>query len=299
MIDWRPLQGLIAATFTPMQEDGALNLNAVPAIADFVIGQGVDGLFVCGSTGEGTSLTGNERRAVSEAYIAAAAGRVPVIVHVGHNSVQEASALAAHAAQAGANAIAATPPAYFRPTSVEILIECLQPVARAASDLPFYYYHIPALTGVHLPMIDFLAAARESLPTLAGIKFSNTQLNDLLSCVQFEGGRYNILFGADEMLLAGLAMGAAGAVGSTYNFLAPTYRGVIDAFEAGQISEAQHCQARATEIVHAILSHGGHNALKAAMCVLGEDCGPPRLPIAALTLDQLKSLETRLGVFVE
>ena len=299
MTDWAPLRGLIAATFTPMHEDGRLNLNAVPAITDFVIGQGIDGLFVCGSTGEGTSLTGDERRAVTEAYVAATAGRVPVIVHVGHNSVEEASALAAHAAQAGADAIAATPPAYFRPESVEVLVECLEPIARAASDRPLYYYHIPALTGVNLSMIDFLAAARGSLPSLAGIKFSNTRLDDLLSCVQFEGGRYNILFGADEMLLAGLAMGAAGAVGSTYNFLAPTYRGVIDEFQADRLSDAQSYQAKATEIVRVILAHGGINALKAAMCILGEDCGPPRLPISALSPDQFDSLGTQLRALVE
>jgi len=299
VIDWSPLRGLIAATFTPMNKDGTLNLKAVPAITEFVIGQGIDGLFVCGSTGEGTSLTSDERRAVTEAYVSATAGRVPVIVHVGHNSVEEATALAAHAAQAGADAIAAMPPAYFRPESVDVLIECLKPIAGAASNLPLYYYHIPALTGVHLPMVDFLAAARESLPTLSGIKFSNTQLDDLLSCVQFDGGRYNILFGTDEMLLAGLAMGAAGAVGSTYNFLAPTYRGVIEGFQARQQTDAQSHQAKATEIVRVILAHGGLNALKAAMCILGEDCGPPRLPISALSPDQFDSLGTQLRALVE
>jgi len=289
------LSGLIAAVFTPMHSDGSLNLAAIPAACYFVVGQGVSGLFLCGSTGESPSLSTAERIAVAEEYSRAAQGRVPIVVHVGHNSMADACALAEHAASIDADAIAVVPPSYFPPASAEMLVACLQQIAAAAPKTALYYYHIPRITGVGLRMIDLLERADDALPTLAGIKFSSFELDDLLRCVRHADRRYNILFGSDEMLLAGLAMGAAGAVGSTYNFMGPYYRRVIDAFEAGKLEEAQEHQHLATRIVHEILKYGGHNAIKASMSLLGSDVGPPRLPIAALTPAAMEELKQGLA----
>jgi N-acetylneuraminate lyase len=288
------LSGLVAAAFTPMKDDGALDLARVPTVCDFVLGQGVSGLFLCGSTGESPSLTVDERMAVSEAYLEAAAGRVPVVVHVGHNSLTDARALAAHAQKAGADAIAVVPPSYFSIESIEGLVECLQHIGAAAPDTPLYYYHIPRLTGVGLRMADLLERADESLPSFAGLKFSSFEFDDLLCCIRYGERRYNVLFGSDEMLLAGLSMGAAGAVGSTFNFMGPYYRRVIDALEGGDLQQAQDHQLVATRKVHQILKYGGHDALKAAMAVMGEDCGPPRLPWKSLSTNATASLREDL-----
>jgi len=281
------LTGLVAATFTPMKSDGAIDLQHIAAVCDFVLGQGVDGLFVCGSTGESPSLTIDERTAVAETYIEAAAKRVPVVVHVGHNSLSDARTLAAHAQQLGADAIAVVPPSYFPLSSIDVLVECLHHIAEAAPETPLYYYHIPPITGVDLSMIELLERG-ESLPTLAGIKFSAPQFDELAACVGYGSGRYNILFGCDELLLTGLQAGIDGAVGSTYNFMAPHYRRVIDAYQAGKMDEAKQHQAVATARVEEILRHGGHNAIKAAMGFLGLDCGPPRLPWKPLS-DEARS----------
>ena len=296
----RPVTGLVAAVFTPMDAEGAVDLGAIPRVLAHVLGQGADGIFVCGSTGEAPSLTVDERRAVAEAYVAArdeGGHDAAVVVHVGHNSVEEAAALAAHAESIGADAIGVVPPSYFPPPDLDGLVACLQRVAGAAPRTPLFYYHIPRLSRVGTRMADLLARAPEALPTLAGIKFSSFEFDDLLRCVHAEGGRYRILFGSDEMLLAGLAMGAVGAVGSTYNFMGRRYRAVIDAFEAGRMEEAQLHQLAATKRVHAILEEGGGNAIKAAMAVLGEDCGPPRLPLVPLgseAIDRLRAALTRL-----
>ena len=288
------LKGLVAATFTPMKSTGALDLQRIPAVCDFVLGQGVDGLFVCGSTGESPSLTVAERMVVAETYIEAAAKRVPVVVHVGHNSLSDARTLAAHAEQLGAEAIAVVPPSYFPLTSVEALVECLQHIAEAAPGTPLYYYHIPPITGVDLSMPELLERGG-SLPTLAGIKFSAPQFEDLTACVEYESRRYNILFGCDELLLSGLLTGVDGAVGSTYNFMAPHYQRVNDAYQAGKIDEAKQHQEVATSMVEEILQHGGHNALKAAMGILGIDCGPPRLPWKPLSDEDQSALEQGLA----
>ena len=288
------LSGLVAATFTPMKSDGSLDLGRIPDVCNFVLSQGVSGLFLCGSTGESPSLTVDERMAVSEAYIEACAGRVPVVVHVGHNSLADARALAVHAQRAGADAIAIVPPSYFSIGSIEGLVDCIRDIADAAPDMPLYYYHIPRLTGVGLRMVDLLERADAVLPSFAGLKFSSFELDDLLCCIRHGGGRYNVLFGSDEMLLAGLSMGAAGAVGSTFNFMGPYYRRVIDALAAGDLQKAQDEQLVATQRVHQILVHGGHNAIKAAMAVMGEDCGPPRLPWKALSADAMAAMREEL-----
>ena len=288
------LTGLVAATFTPMNGDGAIDLQRIPAVCDFVLGQGVDGLFVCGSTGESPSLTLDERMLVAQTYVEAAAKRVPVVVHVGHNSLSDARTLAAHAQQLGADAIAVVPPSYFPLTSVDVLVECLQQIAKGAPEVPLFYYHIPPITGVDLSMVELLERA-EALPTLAGIKFSAPQFEELAACVEYGSRRYNILFGCDELLLSGLMAGVDGAVGSTYNFMAPHYRRVIDAFEAGRVDDATQHQAVATGIVEEILRHGGHDAIKAAMGILGIDCGPPRLPWQSLTDEARLALEQGLA----
>lgn len=295
----RLLSGLVAAVFTPMYADGTLALGTVPRALGFTLDQGADGIFVCGSTGECPSLTIDERMRVAEAYVSArdeseAHCSVPVVVQVGHDSLREAGRLAAHAASIGADAIGVVPPSYFPAPPLEGLTASLAELAAAAPTTPMYYYHIPRLTRVGTRMIDLLERAEAELPSLVGIKFSSFELDDLLRCVHFADRRYDILFGSDEMLLAGLSMGASGAVGSTYNFLGPHYRRVIEAFEAGDIARAQEHQLRVTRMVHAILAAGGASAIKAAMGLLGVDCGPPRLPQVAVAPERAEELRREL-----
>ena len=288
------LRGLIAATFTPMHTDGTLNLGQIEPMVEHLLGSGVAGLYVCGTTGEGPSLSTDEREAVAEAHVAAARGRIPVVVQVGHTSLPEACRLAAHAQAVGADAVSAIAPWYFKPASVDVLVDCLNPIAAAAPDLPFYYYHLPALTGMDFDMLHLLRVAPEHLPTLAGIKYSAPKLDEFQACTEFAGGRFDILFGCDEMLLSGLSAGARGAVGSTYNYLAPLYRRVIDAFDRGDLNEARRHQGLAVTLVQAIVRRRGHAGLKAAMQLAGVDCGPTRLPLVALEAGEIEDLRGEL-----
>lgn len=286
--------GLVSAVFTPMHADERVDLDAIQPIVDALVGNCVSGLFVCGSTGEGPSLASDEREAVADAYVKAAAGRVPVIVHVGHNSLVEAQRLAQHAASIGADAIAALPPAYFKPQSAELVADCLATIGNAAPNLPLYYYHLPAFTGVQIKGLDLLRLADKRIPTLAGIKYSDLTVPDLQACVAFDNGRFNVLFGVDEMLLAGLGAGAHGGVGSTFNLAAPLYQGVIAAFERGDLAEARSLQLHAVEMVNVMAPYGMHPALKTAMGFLGLPCGPTRRPLVALDQAQVTSLRRDL-----
>jgi N-acetylneuraminate lyase len=295
------LTGLIAAGFTPMGATGSLDLGRIGPMVEQLLHDGVAGIYAVGSTGEGVSLTTEERQEVAAAFVSAVRSRTPVVVQVGHNSLAEAARLAAHARQIGATAISATPPTYFKPETVRALIDCLVEITAAAPDLPFYYYHIPSKTGVALDMVELLETVRDRVPSFAGIKFTSPAVHEFQACLAVDGGRFDILWGVDEMLLSGWAVGARGAVGSTYNFAAPLYRRLIQAFERGNHDEAARWQAHSVAMIRAILRFpGGIAPQKAVMRLVGQDCGPPRLPLVPLTAEQVTEMEQslkRLGFF--
>lgn len=273
------LPGLTAAAFTPLHPDQSLDLDRIPGVVDHLESDGITALYVLGSTGEGVSLSSPERRAVAEAYVEVARGRLPVAIQVGHDSLLEAGGLAEHAQNIGADAISAAPPSYFKPESTEVVIACLAEIAARAPELPFYYYHVPVMTGVHLDMNEFLRLGAERVPTLVGVKYSDPRLHDFQVCQEsIRAGGFDFVFGVDEMLMAGMAAGMRGAVGSTYNFAAPLYLRIIEAFERGDLAQAREDQARAAEMVDVIVRTCGRSGLKAMMGVIGLDCGPPRLP---------------------
>ncbi len=277
------LEGLIAASYTPMHADGRLNLDQVGPMVEYLISRKMDGIYVCGSTGEGVSLTGSERKDVAKAYVDAVAGRVPVIIQVGHNSVFESRELAEHAQKIGADMISANSPSYFKPTCVESLVDCMAELTAGAPELPFYYYHIPALTGAPLNMVEFLEKGAEKIPTLVGIKFSDLKVFEYQDCLQYQDGKYDILWGCDEMMLSALAVGCKGSVGSTFNIAPALYRNVISAYEAGDMETAAKNQYRSVQLVKVVLRHAPlHTSMKAILKIIGLDCGPVRVPQAAL-----------------
>jgi len=289
------LTGLVAAGFTPLKLDGSLNLDQVGPVTELLIRDGVRALFVCGSTGEGPLLTVAERRETAKAYVQAAAGRIPVIVHVGHSSPAEARDLAAHAQQIEAQAISAVAPWYFKPSSVDVLVDCLAEIAGGAPALPFYYYHIPALTGVGLDMLELLRRAPSRIANFAGIKYTAPTVDEYQSLVDFEGGRFEVLFGRDEMLLSSLCVGAQGAIGSTYNFAAPLYCRLIEAFRRGDMAEARLCQARSVAMIQVLLRSQGLSAFKSMIRLLGVDLGPVRKPLVSIDNKELARLEKELS----
>jgi len=288
------VSGLIAAPFTAMNVDGSLNLPILEHQARALAENRVKGAFICGTTGEGLSLTTEERAQVAEKWMSAASKSLQIIVHVGHQSAHESRQLAAHAQRIGAAAFATIAPTFFRATNLEQLVDYCAQIADAATGLPFYYYHIPTMTGADFSMHDFLRLASHRIPNLAGIKFTHENLMDYTRCLNFEEGRFNILFGRDEILLAALALGATGAVGSTYNYMAGVYHQMIEAFNAGDTENARRYQLTAIQIIAIMSRHGGLAAGKAMMKMAGIDCGPVRTPLQNLSPEALESLTREL-----
>jgi len=291
------LDGLIAATHTPMTNDGSLALDPVARQAEFLAEKGVSAVFIGGTTGESHSLTVEERRALARRWVDVVKGSpLQVVVHVGSNCLTDARALAEQAQTIGAHAISALAPSYFKPSDVSNLVECCAEVAAAAPDLPFYYYDIPPLTGIHLSMPDFLERAATRIPNLRGIKFSYMDLVSYQRCLACKDRAYDIPWGVDEALLGALALGCSSAVGSTYNFAAPVYLRLIKAFRSGDLESARNEQWRSVQIVQLLASFGFMAAAKALMVMLGVDVGPPRLPHQDLSVEQKAKLQAELEV---
>ncbi len=199
--------------------------------------------------------------------------------------------------QAGASAVAVMAPCYFKPATVDDLIEFCLPIAAEAEPLPVYYYHIPAMTGVRVSPSEFVREARHRIPNLRGLKFSHDDLVELQSCIAADKGAFDVLFGCDEALLAGLILGVRGAVGSTYNFAARHYQRLIRAFESGDLPAARAAQFEAAEMIKILGEFGFMAASKAVMSLLGVACGPVRPPLRNLTPGQIDALAGKLTWF--
>ncbi len=288
------LKELIAATYAPMHKNGDLNLSVIEPYTNFLIRNKVKGVFMNGSTGDFTSLTIAERMQITKGWHTNKSEDLYLIDHVGDSSLKTARALAEHAADK-VDAISALAPFYFRLSSIDKLVMYCKEVAAGAPNLPFYYYHIPVLSGADLNMEEFLKRAEQEIPTLAGIKFTNNNLMDYGHCKNVADKKYDIFFGVDEMFLSSLPLGATGWVGSTYNHLAPLYYQIKDYFEQGNFKDAAELQSKAIRFVEILNAKGGFNGVaKGFMKTLGVDCGPSRFPHTTLSDAEYSSIQKEL-----
>lgn len=275
--------GLIAATFTPFTAQGEVNLSVIGPYVDYLTEkQGVKGIFVNGTTGESMSLSVAERKVLAEEWCQRAKGRLDsVIVHVGCMSLKDSQDLARHAAEIGADGIAVISPSFFKPKNADALRRFLQEVASAAPTLPFYYYQIPSFTGVNVPVRDVIEDIEKLIPSFRGVKFTGSDLLDFGQCVSYSQPHWSVLYGVDEQLLAALAMGANGAVGSTYNYMGCFVNQLISAFESGDLIKARTIQFKIQEVVGYAIKLGFDIGVNKQVMteVSGLRLGPPRLPV--------------------
>jgi N-acetylneuraminate lyase len=274
-------KGLIAAPFAPFDNSGAIVYDKIEPYYQLLQKNKVVGAFINGSTGEGVSLTQKEKMKITEHWVKAAKTEKPVKVInlVGGTSYHECIENAQHSAEVGADAIALLAPYYFKPNAAGPLAEFCARVAESVPQMPFYFYHIPVLSGCFVPMFDFLKEAAPMIPNLAGIKYTHEDFMDFLSCLRFMDGKYEMLWGRDENLLSALVLGATGGVGSTYNYAAPLYYQLIHAFNTGDLELARELQQKSIDMIRLLGKYGGIATGKAYMKYIGFDCGGFRLPI--------------------
>lgn len=276
------LKGLIAAPHTPFCKDGSVNLKMIPKMAEHLIRESVTGVYISGSTGEGFSCTVAERIAVMDAWHSASQGKLKLIVHVGALAMGDIEVLAQHAESLQVFAISVVPSCYFKPPTIEMLVEYCRKAASFAPHTPFYYYHTGA-SGVTFSMTEFLRKADGVIPTLAGIKFNSTDLYEYQNCRHVLNGKYDIVYGVDEFFAGALALGAKGFIGSTYNYASDIYFKIWDAFNEGRLEEVEAGMAKVCAIVDLLVEYGGFAAGKAMMMRHGLDMGGVRLPLRSLT----------------
>lgn len=289
------IEGLIAAPFTPFEQDGALKLEVVKQQVNLLVNSNVKGVFVGGTTGEAMSLTIQERKQLAERWMEESPSDFKVMVQCGHTALTVCKEIARHARQIGAYAVGAMGPFFYKPISVNELVSFTREIASVTPDLPFYYYHIPSMTGLNFQMIEYLEVASQEIPNLAGIKFTHEDLVDFKLCSEYMEGKYEMLYGRDETLLCGLSLGAQGAIGSTYNYNAPIYNRIIKAWNEKNIKRANKLQYEVMKFVRILNRYGGGIvAGKAIMKLIGVDCGPVRQPLDSLTKSEIIEMEKEL-----
>lgn len=292
------LEGLIAATYTPLNHDGSLNLGVIPDYVESLLASGMRGLYVCGSTGEGISLSVEERQKTAAAFVKATKDRVPVVVQVGANALTDSQSLASHAQEIGAAAVSANAPSYFKIGSVETLAAWTLAIAEAAPQLPFYYYHIPSLTGVAVDVVEYAQCVRGRMARFGGVKYTDLKVYEYHDLLVESGGQYDVLWGCDEMMIAGLAVGGRGGVGSTYALLPKTFQRLLAAWDAGDLATARAEQHRVWCYVKTLAKcgnfHGAQKALLRHKGIAVGQCKPPLSPLSdesfASTLDAIECL---------
>lgn len=273
----RKLEGLIAAAHTPFNADGSVNLAVIEKQAAMLIRQKVTGVYISGTTGEGICCSIAERKAVMDAWVKAAKGKLFLIVHIGALALPDVQELGAYAVKAGLDATSIVPPNFFKPGSVEALIAYLKEALKTSTKLPFYYYHT-GMSGVNFDMQTFLEKADGVIKNLAGIKFNYADLYMYQRCLRACGGKYDITWGIDEWFAGAVALGAKSAIGSTYNYAAGIYYKVWKAVEKGDLKTVEKEMKRVCDIVDILVQYGGVAGGKVMCQMWGVDLGDVRLP---------------------
>lgn len=288
--------GLINAPFTPFDKNGDVNLKPIPEYAALLQRNGLKGVFINGSSGEGYMLTEEERMQLAEAWIAAAPKDFKVIVHVGSCCVRSSKKLAEHAQKIGAWGIGTMAPPFPKINRIEELVKYCEEIASGAPDLPFYYYHIPAFNNAYLPMVKFLEAVDGRIPNFAGIKYTYESIYEYNQCRLYGNGKFDMLHGQDETILPSLAMGGAqGGIGGTTNYNGKVLTEIIEAWNNGNLEKARELQNFAQEVINIICHYRGNIVGgKRIMKLIGLDLGANRTPFQNMTNEEESAMKSEL-----
>lgn len=290
------IKGLIDAPFTPFYENGEVNYEPIGAYARLLANNGLKGVFINGSSGEGYMLTEEERMKLAETWMEAAPQGFKVIVHVGSTCVKMSRHLAAHAQEIGAWGIGAMATPFPKINRVEELVKYCEEIASGAPGLPFYYYHIPAFNNAYLPMPAFLEAVDGRIPNFAGIKYTYESLYEYNQCRLYKNGKFDMLHGQDETILPCLAMGGAqGGIGGTTNYNGRCLVGILEAWEAGDLEKARELQNFSQAVINVICHYRGNIVGgKRIMKLIGLDLGKNRTPFQNMTDEEEKAMKAEL-----
>ncbi|XTZ38868.1 N-acetylneuraminate lyase [Salmonella enterica] len=289
------LRGVMAALLTPFDSQQALDKESLRRLVQFNIQQGIDGLYVGGSTGEAFVQSLEEREQVLEIVAEEAKGKITLIAHVGCVSTAESQQLATVANRLGFDAVSAVTPFYY-PFSFEEHCEHYRAIIDAAQGLPMVVYNIPALSGVKLSLEQI-----NTLVTLPGVSALKQTSGDLYQMEQIRRAHPDLVLynGYDEIFASGLLAGADGGIGSTYNIMGWRYQRIAKAMREGDIATAQRLQSECNKVIDLLVKVGVFRGLKTVLHYMDVVEVPLcRKPFAAVDeqfLPQLKALAQQLS----
>lgn len=288
--------GLINAPFTPFAKNGDITLKPIAKYAELLVNNGLKGVFINGSSGEGYLLTTNERKKIAEEWMNVCPADFKVIVHVGSTCVETSRELAEHAQKIGAWGIGAMASPFPKVVRIEELVKYCEEIAESAPNLPFYFYHIPAFNGVYLSMVDFLNAVDGRIPNFAGIKYTYESLYEYNQCRLLKDGKFDMLHGQDETILPCLAMGGAkGGIGGTTNYNGRVLTQISEAWSTGDIERARELQDFAQDVINVICRYRGNIVGgKRIMKLIGLDLGENRTPFQNMTEEEESRMKKEL-----
>lgn len=281
-------KNVTVALNTPFKENGDVDLETTKKLVNYLYNKGIKNLYVCGSTGEGFLLDNEERKAVVEAVCEEVKDKMTIIVHVGCASTKHACELARHAQECGAHATSAVPSVYYRLGEESVYTHWTE--ITKASDLPFFIYNIPQLTGFNLS--DNLLRKMCENPKVIGVKCSSDPAHDIARFKAIGGEDFIVFNGPDEQYLAGRMMGADAGIGGTYAGMPELYLKLEELIQRNEFEKAKKLQAIMLQYVYRMCSFGSlYGCVKSLIKLDGLDIGIPRLPFLPVSSEDEKLVE--------
>jgi len=289
--------GLWPAMFTPVDDEGNPALNELAKLVELLIGQGLDGLYILGSTGQGVLFTEAQRKLVTEQVMQVTAGRVPVMVQVGSMTTDESVRLAKHAAATGADAVSSVGPIYFTGNTTAALAHYRE--IATATDLPFFPYQLGSNT---MGDIGNFVTRLLDIPNVAGMKLTTGQLMEISTIHLHAGERLRLFSGADELFCQASLCGTVGAIGSFYNLWGEACKRVLEAFQQGDYQQAKEFMLEFQRIILFVLPNIWTFLRKAMQLKYGIDIGRTKAPLGTMQQEwedaEVRSILDRMETFV-
>lgn len=286
-------KGIMPALITPFHEDGKIKAATVTKLMEMQLSNGVQGFYICGSTGEGPVISATARMEMAEAVVGTIGGRGVVIDHIGSPNIDETISLAKHATKIGVDAISSLAPNFYYNFTDNEIVDYYKAIAEA-TDKPMIVYATNLLKS---PDITGLVARLMEIPTVIGVKFTRMNYFEMRKIKELNGGNINVINGPDEMLICGLVMGADAGIGSTYNLMPRWFSNLYSAYVQGNITAAQEYQYKIDRVISVLLKHGTNgviNSIKCALEMMGYDIGYAAFPTKRYTQEEKDRLKIDL-----
>ncbi|NWL88204.1 MULTISPECIES: dihydrodipicolinate synthase family protein [unclassified Paenibacillus] len=282
MLTLEQFKGIIPALITPYDHEGRISESATRKLVRHLLDNQVDGFYLSGSTGEGFLQTARERESFLEIVVDEVQGVVPVIAHVGAMDTATCIELTKHAARSGADAVSSVAPFYYKHGQEQVRGHYLD--IAAAADIPLIIYHFPAMTGVQSTVRFYEELSK--VENIIGVKFTSKDTFELQQLIEACGPQFRVFNGPDECLLAGLALGCCGAIGSTYNIMPKLFIELYRTFQIGDLIAARALQAKANSVIAELIKYDFIAFEREVLHLQGIEVGAPRKPIQQLSMEE-------------